>query len=193
MSEDKTTQTEATQVNPPSTEASQNNVSDGIPKTRFDEVNNKYKDGVTQNQELQAQLDKMIADKEAARKNKLEKEGEYKTLLEESNAKLEKAQVDVKAWSEYKENKRSTLMEQLTDDSDKSIAGDLSLEKLELYVGKVTNTANPLPTNTSRAGSQQPQGDFGGYESYEEWATKDPKSYKEANQTNSTKGITIGY
>ena len=193
MSEDKTTQTEATQVNPPSTEASQNNVSDGIPKTRFDEVNNKYKDGVTQNQELQAQLDKMIADKEAARKNKLEKEGEYKTLLEESNAKLEKAQVDVKAWSEYKENKRSTLMEQLTDDSDKSIAGDLSLEKLELYVGKVTNTANPLPTNTSRAGSQQPQGDFGGYESYEEWATKDPKSDKEANQTNSTKGITIGY
>ena len=193
MSEEKTTQTEATQVNPPSTEASQNNVSDGIPKTRFDEVNNKYKDGVTQNQELQAQLDKMIADKEAARKNKLEKEGEYKTLLEESNAKLEKAQVDVKAWSEYKENKRSTLMEQLTDDSDKSIAGDLSLEKLELYVGKVTNTANPLPTNTSRAGSQQPQGDFGGYESYEEWATKDPKSYKEANQTNSTKGITIGY
>ena len=193
MSEDKTTQTEATQVKQPSTEASQNNVSDGIPKTRFDEVNNKYKDGVTQNQELQAQLDKMIADKEAARKNKLEKEGEYKTLLEESNAKLEKAQVDVKAWSEYKENKRSTLMEQLTDDSDKSIAGDLSLEKLELYVGKVTNTANPLPTNTSRAGSQQPQGDFGGYESYEEWATKDPKSYKEANQTNSTKGITIGY
>ena len=95
MSEDKTTQTEATQVNPPSTEASQNNVSDGIPKTRFDEVNNKYKDGVTQNQELQAQLDKMIADKEAARKNKLEKEGEYKTLHQESNSKLEKAQVDV--------------------------------------------------------------------------------------------------
>ena len=69
-------------------------------------------------------------------------------------------------------------MEQLTDDSDKSIAEGLSLEKLELYVGKVTNTANPLPTNTSRAGSQQPQGDFGGYESYEQWATKDPEGYK---------------
>ena len=69
----------------------------------------------------------------------------------------------------------------------------LPLEKLELYVSKVTNTANPLPTNTSRAANQQPQGDFGGYESYEEWATKDPKGYKEANQTNSTKGIVIGY
>jgi DNA repair exonuclease SbcCD ATPase subunit len=191
--EDNTTQTEANQVKQPSTEASQNNVSDGIPKSRFDEVNNKYKDMTTQNQELQAQLDKIKADQEANRQKQLEQQGEYKTLLDEANLKLEKAQTDVKAWSEYKENKRNTLMEQLTDDSDKSIAGDLSLEKLELYVGKVTNTANPLPTNTSRAGSQQPQGDFGGYESYEEWATKDPKSYKEANQTNSTKGITIGY
>ena len=193
MSEDKTTQTEATQVNPPSTEASQNNVSDGIPKTRFDEVNTQKNEYKTKNQELQAQLDKIKTDQEATRQKQLEKQGEYKTLLDESNLKLEKAQTDVKAWSEYKENKRSTLMEQLTDDSDKSIAEGLSIEKLELYVGKVTNTANPLPTNTSRAGSQQPQGDFGGYESYEEWATKDPKSYKEANQTNSTKGITIGY
>ena len=192
MSEDKTTQTEATQVNPPSTEASQNNVSDGIPKTRFDEVNNKYKDGVTQNQELQAQLDKMIADKEAARKNKLEKEGEYKTLLEESNAKLEKAQVDVKAWSEYKENKRSTLMEQITEDSDKSIAESLPLEKLELYVSKV-NKASSLPTNTSRAGSQKPQGDFGGYSSYVEWATKDPDGYEKENNSVAGAGIKIGY
>ena len=39
MSENNTTQTEATQVNQPSTEASKNNVSDGIPKSRFDEVN----------------------------------------------------------------------------------------------------------------------------------------------------------
>ena len=37
--EDNTTQTEANQVKQPSTEASQNNVSDGIPKSRFDEVN----------------------------------------------------------------------------------------------------------------------------------------------------------
>jgi DNA repair exonuclease SbcCD ATPase subunit len=191
--EDKTTQTEANQVKQPSTEASQNNVLDGIPKSRFDEVNTQKNEYKTQNQELQAQLDKIKADQEANRQKQLEQQGEYKTLLDEANLKLEKAQTDVKAWSEYKENKRNTLMEQLTDDSDKSIAGDLSLEKLELYVGKVTNTANPLPTNTSRAGSQQPQGDFGGYESYEEWATKDPKSYKEANQTNSTKGITIGY
>lgn len=190
--EDKTTHTEADQVKQPSTEASQNNVSDGIPKSRFDEVNNKYKDMTTQNQELQAQLDKIKADQEASRQKQLEKQGEYKTLLDEANLKLEKAQTDVKAWSEYKTNKRNSLMEQLTDDSDKSIADGLSLEKLELYVSKV-NKVNTLPTNTSRAAGQQPKGDFGGYSSYAEWASKDPKGYKEANSTPQAQGIKIGY
>ena len=173
--EDNTTQTEANQVKQPSTEASQNNVSDGIPKTRFDEVNNKYKDSVTQNQELQAQLDKIKGDQEANRQKQLEKQGEYKTLLDEANLKLEKAQVDVKAWGEYRTNKRSTLMEQLTDDSDKTIAGDLSLEKLELYVNKINKGNNSLPTNNARAASQQPQGEFGGYSSIQEFAMKDPE------------------
>ena len=191
--EDNTTQTEANQVKQPSTEASQNNVSDGIPKSRFDEVNTQKNEYKTQVSDLQAQLDKIKGDQETARQKQLEKQGEYKTLLDEASKELEKTQADLKVWSEYKTNKRNTLMEQLTDDSDKSIAEGLSLEKLELYVGKVTNTANPLPTNTSRAGSQQPQGDFGGYESYEQWATKDPEGYKKANQANSSKGITIGY
>jgi len=190
--EDNTTQTEANQVKQPSTEASQNNVSDGIPKTRFDEVNNKYKDSVTQNQELQAQLDKIKGDQEANRQKQLEKQGEYKTLLDEANLKLEKAQVDVKAWGEYRTNKRSTLMEQLTDDSDKSIAGDLSLEKLELYVSKVNKTSS-LPTNTSRASNQQPVGEFGGYSSYAEWATKDPEGYQKENNSVAGSGIKIGY
>ena len=171
--EDKTTQTEANQVKQPSTEASQNNVSDGIPKSRFDEVNTQKNEYKTQNQELQAQLDKIKADQEATRQKQLEKQGEYKTLLDEANLKLEKAQTDVKAWSEYKENKRNSLMEQLTDDSDKSIADGLSLDKLELYVNKVTKV-NTLPTNTSRAGNT-PQGEFNGYSSIQEFAMKDPQ------------------
>ena len=68
MSEENTTQTQETEVNQPSTEASKNNVQDGmIPRSRLNEVNNKYKDSLTQNQDLQAQLDKLKADKEAAR------------------------------------------------------------------------------------------------------------------------------
>ena len=183
--EDKTTQTEANQVKQPSTEASQNNVSDGIPKSRFDEVNTQKNEYKTQVSDLQAQLDKIKGDQEAARQKQLEKQGEYKTLLDEANLKLEKAQTDVKAWSEYKENKRSTLMEQLTDDSDKSIADGLSLDKLELYVNKVTKV-NTLPTNTSRAGNT-PQGEFNGYSSIQEWAMKDPQGAEKYLEQN-TKG-----
>ena len=174
MSEENTTQTEANQVKEPSTEASKNNVSDGIPKSRFDEVNNQKNDYKSQVSELQAQLDKFKADQEAARKAELEKQGEYKTLLDEANAKLEKAQTDVQAWSDYKTNKRNTLMEQITDDSDKSIAEGLSLDKLELFVGKVQK-GNSLPTNNARAKSQAPQGDFGGYDSIQEYAQRDHK------------------
>ena len=174
MSEENTTQTEANQVKQPSTEASSNNVSDGIPKSRFDEVNNQKNDYKSQVSNLQAQLDKVKADQEASRKAKLEKEGEYKTLLDEANAKLEKTSVVVKEYEEYKTNKRNTLMGQITDDNDKSIAERLPLDKLELYVSKVTKV-NSVPTNTNRAASNAPQGDFGGYDSIQEFAVKDPQ------------------
>ena len=190
--EDNTTQTEANQVKQPSTEASQNNVSDGIPKTRFDEVNNKYKDMTTQNQELQAQLDKFKSDQAAERQKQLEEQGKWKDIAEERGKELEKTQADLKVWSEYKTNKRNTLMEQLTEDNDKSIAESLPLDKLELYVSKV-NKVTSLPTNTGRAGTQVPKGDFGGYSSFAEWAEKDPKGYKEANSTPQGQGIKIGY
>ena len=175
MEENKTTQTEATQVEQPSTEASKNNVSEGnIPQSRFNEVNTQKNEYKTQNADLQSQLDKMKADKETARNQKLEQDGEYKKLLEEANAKLEKSSVVVKEYEEYKTNKRNSLMESLTEDTDKSIAEGLSLDKLELYVNKVTKV-NTVPTNTSRAANNHPVGDFGGYDSLEEFAMKDPR------------------
>ena len=193
MEENKTTQTEATQVEQPSTEASKNNVSEGnIPQSRFNEVNTQKNEYKTQVSDLQSQLDKVKADQETARNKELEKQGEYKKLLEEANAKLEKSSVVVKEYEEYKTNKRDSLMESLTEDTDKSIAEGLSLDKLELYVSKV-NKASSLPTNTSRAANQQPKGNFGGYSSYAEWATKDPEGYQKANNSVAGSGIKIGY
>ena len=83
-------------------------------------------------------------------------------------------------------------MSKLTDDTDKSIAEGLNdLNKLETYVNRVTNVNAPS-TSQARATTGK-AGDFGGYQSYEEWAAKDPKGYKEINQANATKGIKIGY
>ena len=36
-------------------------------------------------------------------------------------------------------------------------------------------------------------GEFGGYKSYEEWASKDPDGYKKANQSPTSQGMKIGY
>ena len=193
MEENKTTQTEAHQVNPPSTEASKNNVSEGnIPQSRFNEVNTQKNEYKTQNQDLQSQLDKVKAEQESARTKKLEQDGEYKKLLEEANSKLEKQGIKISENDQYFANKRTSLMETLTDDNDKSIAESLPLDKLELYVSKVNKTSS-LPTNTNRAANNQPVGEMGGYASYAEWAEKDPEGYKRDNQSNSAKGITIGY
>ena len=83
-------------------------------------------------------------------------------------------------------------MSKLTNDDDKSIAEGLSdLNKLETYVNRVANVNAPS-TSQARATTGK-AGDMGGYESYEEWASKDPKGYKEANQSNLTRGIKIGY
>ena len=191
--ENKTTQTEATQVNPPSTEASKNNVSEGnIPQSRFNEVNTQKNEYKTQVSDLQSQLDKVKADQETARNNELEKQGEYKKLLDEANAKLEKSSVVVKEYEEYKTNKRNSLMESLTEDADKSIAESLPLDKLELYVSKVNKTSS-LPTNTNRAANNQPVGEMGGYASYAEWADKDPEGYQKENKSIKGSGIKIGY
>ena len=53
--ENKTTHTEANQVNQPSTEAGKNNVSEGIPQSRFNEVNTQKNEYKSQVSELQSQ------------------------------------------------------------------------------------------------------------------------------------------
>ncbi len=148
MSEDNTTQTEETQVNTPSTEASQNNVNEGmIPRSRFNEVNEKYKT-------LEAELSKFKKQQEADRLKALEEQGKYKTIAEETQAKLDEALPQVEEFKEYKQNKRNSLLSKVTDENDKLIANSLPLDKLELFVGKLTKTQN-LPTNTVRAGTSK--------------------------------------
>ena len=72
-------------------------------------------------------------------------------------------------------------MESLTEDTDKSIAEGLSLDKLELYVSKVNKTSS-VPTNTNRAANNQPVGDFGGYDSPMEFLEKDPEGYEKSRE-----------
>ena len=153
----------------------------GIPKARLDEVVAQKHKAVDQANSYKAELEKLQADQETARQKELEKQGEYKTLLDEANSKIDKLSSVADEYTEYKTNKRTSIMETITDDNDRLIADGLSLDKLELFAKRVSQantlgTPNQRPTNSTKG-----TGDYGGYKSYVEWATKDPKSYEAAN------------
>ena len=156
------------------------NDTNNIPQSRVSEIvaqKNKYKDGM---ESLQKKVDAMELSQDESRKKALEKQGEYKTLLDEANTTIEGLSKDSIQWTEYKANKRATIMEGLSDDKDKAIAEGLSLDKLELYAerigsGSALPTSNARPTNDKRGA-----GEFGGYSSWQEFAIKDPAAAEKA-------------
>jgi len=185
--ETQTNSNENTETNP-STEASEKNV----PYDRFQEVVNTKNDMAGQIGKLQAQIDKMNDTSKQRAEAKLVEDGKLKEALDIASKERDEYKKQSDSWLSYQTDKRESLMSKLTNDDDKSIADGLSdLNKLETYVNKVTNVNAPS-TSSARATSGK-VGDFGGYQSYEEWATKDPSGYKKENQTNTAKGIAIGY
>tara|TARA_R100001594_G_scaffold58495_1_gene92546 strand:+ start:691 stop:1272 length:582 start_codon:yes stop_codon:yes gene_type:complete len=144
-----------------------------IPQARLDEV-------VAQRNSLRDEMNEIKQKLEADRKKELEKQGEYKTLLEEQGKELEKYKADSNAWNDYKTNKRASIMETITNDDDKLIAEDLSLAKLEKFANRVTQTNTVGTPNQRPANSTKGTGEFGGYSSWAEYAQKDPKGCEEA-------------
>ena len=182
-----TQNTEETQANNPSTEASEKNV----PYDRFAEVNQAKNDLAGQVGKLQAQIDKMNSDNKSKAEAKLVEDGKLKEALDIVTKERDDFKGQAEQWNTYQTDKRENLMSKLTNDDDKSIAEDLSLNKLETYVNKVVNVNAPS-TSTARATSGS-AGEFGGYSSYVEWASKDPKGYEEANNSIKGSNIKIGY
>ena len=170
MSEENTAQTNNEQniVKNESTEANKN-----VPYDRFSEVNVQKNDALKQVESLQAQLNKINQANKEREEAELAKQGEYKTLLENTKQEMSGYKTKAEAWDNYQTTRRTSLMEKLSDDSDKSIAEGLSLDKLEMYVDKVTNVSNP---SVSQARVQQTgkNAELGGYETIEEFAAYDP-------------------
>ena len=68
----------------------------------------------------------------------------------------------------------------------------MNMATLQKFVADEQATVNAGKTDPSRAGNTA-AGEMGGDSSHAEWATKDPKGYKEANMTPDAQGIKIGY
>ena len=162
--------TEDPQVKNPSTEATDKNV----PYDRFQEVVQSKNDMAGQIGKLQAQIDKMNQSSKQQQEAKLVEDGKLKEALGLVTKERDDFKKQSDSWLSYQTDKRESLMNKLTDDTDKSIAEGLSdLNKLETYVNKVTNVNAPS-TSTARATTGS-AGEMGGYNSWEEFAMKDPK------------------
>ena len=157
-----------------STQAETNDSYKDVPDSRFEDViaqKNKANDRANT---LQTELDKMKADQESVRKKKLEEDGQLKTLLDEQAKDLDKYKTQANEYTEYKANKRADIMETITNDEDKEIADGLSLDKLEMFANRVTQTNAVGTPNQRPANSTKGTGEFGGYSSWAEFAMKDP-------------------
>ena len=146
----------------------------GIPKARLDEVVAQKHKAVDEANSYKAKYEELQAKQETARQKELEKQGEYKTLLDEANAKIEKLSGVAEEYTTYKTNKRASIMETISNDDDKLIAEDLSLDKLEKFAKRVGQTNTVGTPNQRPANSTKGTGDFGGYSSWAEFAQKDP-------------------
>ena len=166
-----------------STQAETNDSYKDVPDSRFKDVVAQKNKALEQANDYKSQLDKFQAEQETARQKQLEKQGEYKTLLEEANTKIEKLSTVANEYTEYKANKRASVMETITNDDDKLIAEGLSLDKLEMFANRVTQTNTVGTPNQRPANSTKGTGEFGGYASTTEWAQKDPAGFTKHLET----------
>lgn len=138
-----------------------------IPKSRLDEV-------IAQRNELREAVEQRKADDKKVADDKLIKDGEHETLIAqktEENAELQRSK---EKWDAYQKSRRDAIYEKLSD-SQKLIAERIGdLEGLELYAVEVFGNKNII-TQDGSPGIQN--GNFGGYGSRAEYATKDPDGY----------------
>ena len=101
---------------------------------------------------------KIKKDEEARKVKDLEAKGEYKKIIEDMTAKLEKAEADQKEWLEFKSQRRESLLAELSDE-DQNIYGKLPLNELDAHVKKfskpsaIPGVSNSSPLNASDGNS----------------------------------------
>jgi len=173
--ESKTNTVEETNVSNPTTEGSKNN---DIPYSRFQEVNTAKKELQDQVAKMQEQLNTIDADNKAKREERMKKNDDYKTLLTEKDAEIDKLSGFKTQWNEYEASRRDALQSKLPENKQK-FASSMKLVELEEFVDIETTNANKgTGIDSSRAGVKPAQaGEFGGYASAQEWAVKDPNGF----------------
>ena len=98
--------------------------------------------------------------------------------MDRKDAELEKAIKKGAMWDDYETARRKTLTEGLPESKQK-FAVSMPLQDLEEFSTLESISANAGKTDSSRAGTTA-KGEFGGYDSWQEFAIKDPKGAEKA-------------
>ena len=143
-----------------------------IPQARFDEVNSKYKT-------LQEKFDHMNETIKQSEQQKEIQAGNLEKVIEKQNLEIKeltgKLETTSKSYTALESSVKNEYLEQIPEDK---------REKYEKYsVEAVKDIAEAFNSNAPQGSSvkvdkanptRQPTGKFGGYESIEEFAMKDP-------------------
>ena len=173
MSEETTVQSNENAVNNPTSEGSKTNE---VPYDRFAEVNTQKNEWKSQAESAMSKLKEIAASQAKAREAKMVENEEYKALLAEKDSEIAKLTDVSNQWNTYQEETRTSLMEKLPEGK-REFGEGMDLSKLQKFVETEVQSVNPNAgkTNSARQGVTPNGGEFGGFSSYEEWASKDPK------------------
>ena len=165
------TETQGKSETNPSTQATKNDV----PYDRFAEVNQVKNQFKSENEDLKAQLSKMETAQEEQRQEAMKKNQEFEALYNETNSQLGKYKEQNEVYKNDLSAIRDGLVNQVSEDR-RYITDGMSMANLQKFVQDEQMVANSNKTNSARAG-ETAKGEFGGYGSATEWATKDPTSF----------------
>ena len=170
-----TPQAEENSVTNPSTQA---DVKNDVPYDRFQEVNGQKNQFKSENEGLKAENAKLKAAEEDARQQTLKQNSEFETLYNETDAMNKKLteQNEVYKKKELEESER--LDAKIPEDQRVFTSGMTNAVKAQ-FIEQLQSNANAGKTDSSRAGNTA-KGEMGGYDSWQEFAIKDPKAAEKA-------------
>ena len=181
MSEETTVQSNDNAVNNPTTEGSKNNAN--VPQSvmdRISKLSGQKNDLSSQLEEANAKNAEFVKAQDDARQKKMVENEEYKTLLSEKDAQIEKLTEVSNQWNTYQEETRTSLMEKLPEGK-REFGEGMDLTKLQKFVETEVQSVNSNAGKTNSARQcVNPSGEFGGYDSWQEVAVNAPRGAEKA-------------
>ena len=142
------------------------------------------------NQELQAKLEQFEKNEAASRQKKMEEAGEFKTIIAEKDTEIESLTKKATEYDNYLNTRKSEILESFSED-DREQFSHLSLSDIEKLSKRLNVSKSNVPNVPE--GRDAKLGEFGGYSSYQEWASKDPSGYEKSTNPATSGKIKIGY